>query len=126
MGTLLSRLARPFLAAGARRWVSYPALDDLLGWSGSGIMPGRTWVVAPDKPTLKRRWEVLIKAKQADKPELLTEHPTDRRVDTVLSDGLPGFPTNKTPIGQETGACPNPSGSATGHLTGSGSFPTSD
>lgn len=98
----------PFLAAGAARWMSYPALDDLLRWSGSGIMPGRTWIVAPDKPTLKQRWEKLIGAKQADKPDLLTEHKTDRRVDTVLSDGLPGFPTNKTPIGQETGPCPEP------------------
>jgi hypothetical protein len=98
----------PFLAAGAARWVSYPALDDLLCWSGSGIMPGRTWVVAPDKPTLKQRWEALINAKQADKPGLLLEHEKDRSVKTVLSDGLPGFPVNKTPIGQETGPCPEP------------------
>ena len=98
----------PFLAAGATRWMGYPALDDLLGWSGSGIMPGRTWVVAPDKSTLKQRWERLINAKQADKPGLFLEHKTDRRVDTILSDGLPGFPAKKTPIGQETGSCPEP------------------
>ena len=29
----------PFLAAGAARWVSYPALDDLLCYSGSGALP---------------------------------------------------------------------------------------
>jgi Type ISP C-terminal specificity domain/N-6 DNA Methylase len=98
----------PFLPAGAARWMSYPALEDLLRWSGSGTMPGRTWVVAPDKPALKQRWEALIKAKPAAKPGLLTEHPTDRRVDTVLSDGLPGFPVTTTSIGEETGSCPGP------------------
>ena len=77
--------------------MSYPALEDLLRWSGSGTMPGRTWVVAPDKPTLKQRWDALTKAKPADKPGLFTEHPTDRRVDTVLSDGLPGFPATTDP-----------------------------
>ena len=71
-------------------------------------MPGRTWVVAPDKPTLNQRWEALIKAKQPDKPQLFLEHPTDRRVDTLLPDGLPGFPAPTTPIGEETGPCPDP------------------
>ena len=88
--------------------MAIPRLEDLLGWSGSGVMPGRTWVMAPDKPTLKQRWEALTRAKQADKPGLFPEHPTDRRVDTVLSDGLPGFPATKTPIGKETGPCPDP------------------
>ena len=75
---------------------------------GSGVMPGRTWVVAPDKPTLTQRWERLINAKQADKAGLFTEHDRDRRVDTVISIPLPGFPENKTPIGKETGSCPAP------------------
>jgi hypothetical protein len=98
----------PFLPASTGRWTGYPALDDLLRWSGSGVMPGRTWVIASDTPTLKQRWNTFIKAKQADKPDLLTEHETDRRVDTVLSDGLPGFPSNATPIGEEHGPCPEP------------------
>jgi Type ISP C-terminal specificity domain/N-6 DNA Methylase len=98
----------PFLPVGAAQWMSFPALDDLLGWSGSGTMAGRTWVVAPDRPTLEQRWKALTKAKNADKPGLFLEHPTDRRVDTVLSDGLPGFPATKVPIGKETGPCPDP------------------
>jgi hypothetical protein len=52
----------PFLPAGGMRWLSYPALDDLLRYSGSGVMPGRTWVVAPDAETLRRRWERLTTA----------------------------------------------------------------
>jgi hypothetical protein len=79
----------PFFPASGARWLSFPALDDLLRWSGSGTMQGRTWVVAPDKTTLKQRWDKLTKAKQPDKPRLLSEHPRDRRVDTVLSDPIP-------------------------------------
>ena len=38
----------PFLPAGAAVWVSYPALEDLFKYNGSGVMTGRTWVIAPD------------------------------------------------------------------------------
>ncbi|RAO25502.1 hypothetical protein ONO23_05854 [Micromonospora noduli] len=98
----------PFLPAGDDEWSSFPSLDDLLRYSGSGTMPGRTWVIAPDQWTLSQRWHALTAAKQADKPDLLSEHNRDRRVDTVLSEGLPGFPATRTPIGAETGPCPTP------------------
>jgi hypothetical protein len=72
------------------------------------MMPGRTWVVAPDAETLHRRWNQLVSAKPGDKAALLSEHPRDRRVDTVLSDNLPGYPSTSVPIGEETGPCPDP------------------
>jgi len=97
-----------FLPASSATWSSYPHLDDLLGYSGSGTMPGRTWVIAPDQDTLRQRWNTLTQARPADKPEMLSEHKTDRRVDTVLSDNLPGYPPTNTPIGAEAGACPTP------------------
>ncbi|MBQ0902667.1 type ISP restriction/modification enzyme [Micromonospora sp. U21] len=98
----------PFLPASGGLWAGFPSLDDLLRYSGSGMMPGRTWVIAPDQDTLAERWRALTTAKSADKPNLLSEHKRDRRVDTVLSDGLPGFPATRTPIGDETGPCPTP------------------
>jgi hypothetical protein len=98
----------PFLPGGGSQWTGFLALDDLLRWSGSGSMPGRTWVIAPDKPTLQQRWDALISADPNQQPDLFSEHKRDRRVDTVLSDGLPGFPATRTPIGDETGPCPEP------------------
>ncbi len=98
----------PFLGAGSPRWLGYAALDDLLCYSGSGIMSGRGWIIAPDKPTLEQRWDKLINAKQTAKPELFTEAKSGCRLDTVVPDGLPGFPARKTQIGQETGPCPEP------------------
>ena len=38
----------PFLPAATGGWATYPALDDLFVYNGSGVMPGRTWVIAPD------------------------------------------------------------------------------
>lgn len=98
----------PFVPAAGGRWASFPLLDDLLHWSGSGVMPGRTWVIAPDSETLGMRWDRLVGAKKANKPDLLSEHPNDRRVDTVLRDNLPGYEPRETPIGEETGPCPEP------------------
>jgi hypothetical protein len=99
----------PFLPPSAARWLSFPALDDLLRWSGSGTMPGRTWIIAPDEPTLVRRWEGLTKAKDEKKSELFGEHVTTTpRLDTVVREGLPGFPAPTVPIGKETGPCPVP------------------
>lgn len=95
----------PFLPPGGEQWNSFPSLDDLLRYSGSGTMPGRTWVIAPDQETLGQRWHALTTAKPVDKPMLLSEH-KDRQVNTVLSDALPGFPATRTPIGNETGPCP--------------------
>jgi len=97
----------PFLPAGAASWSAMPALDDLLAWSGSGTMPGRTWVVDPSPEVLRRRWARLVTADVEERALLLAEHRQDRRVDTQLSDNLPGYPT-RGPIATESGSCPAP------------------
>ncbi len=38
----------PFLPEAANEWATYPALDEFFVYNGSGVMPGRTWVIAPD------------------------------------------------------------------------------
>jgi len=98
-----------FRPGGSDRWLMFPGLDDLLPWSASGVMPGRTWVIAPTPNVLIRRWQALIDAvSRPKKRELFKEHRTDRRVDTVLSDNLPGYRATKVPIEAESGACPRP------------------
>jgi hypothetical protein len=49
----------PFLPAGADDWEGYPALEALFVYNGSGVMPGRTWVIAPDAQSLRARWNRL-------------------------------------------------------------------
>ena len=83
----------PLLPEAQGRWTSFPSLDDLLAWSGSGTMPGRTWVVGPDSDLLRRRWKSLMESDPDDQGALLQEHKSDRRMDTRLSDNLPGYET---------------------------------
>lgn len=98
----------PFLPAGAASWTSLPALDELLAWSGSGTMPGRTWVTSPSLVTLRLRWLRLIAAASEEKRILLDEHPTDRTIHTRLSDNLPGYPAPSTSLADEGAGCPAP------------------
>lgn len=98
----------PFLPRGAADWARSPALDDLLSWSGSGTMPGRTWVISPSAAVLKSRWKQLITAAPSDKKALLSEHPQDRTIHTLLSDNLPGYARADLTIADETGSCPEP------------------
>lgn len=98
----------PFLPTADGVWETMPALSDLMPWSGSGIMPGRTWVVAPRPDVLRSRWNRLVAAPPEEKPLLLVEHRRDRTVRTVLRDNLPAYDPPAGPIGDETGACPPP------------------
>lgn len=92
----------PFLPAGGGQWLSFVALDDLFRYDGSGVMPGRTWVIAPDAESLHARWEALIDAPVGDKPRMLMEHRRDRRVDTIVSEPLPGHAAHPKAIADET------------------------
>jgi hypothetical protein len=100
----------PFLPAATGAWATFPALDDLFAYNGSGVMPGRTWIIAPDAESLRERWQRLVKAKPEQKEELFVPHLNkgklgDRHVHRVVSRGLPGFPDNAKPIAEDKGEC---------------------
>ena len=85
----------PFLPAATGGWATYPALDELFAYDGSGVMPGRTWVIAPDRQSLERRWDALVRESDPKRKELLF-HPHgsdgelgDRHTGKLLSEGLP-------------------------------------
>ena len=61
----------PFLPEFGGKWADFAPLGALFDYGGSGVMPGRTWIIAPDKRTLEKRWERLAKEKEADKREEL-------------------------------------------------------
>lgn len=68
----------PFLPAAGVTWAAFPALEDVFVYNGSGVMPGRTWVIAPDKTTLQRRWEALVQEKDETRKETMF-HPQLRK-----------------------------------------------
>jgi hypothetical protein len=86
----------PFLPAAAGAWATFPALKELFIYDGSGVMPGRTWIIAPDVDSLEKRWSRLIAEKDAEKkgllyhPHLRQNEPGDKHVSKPLAEGLPG------------------------------------
>ncbi|QCI65139.1 type ISP restriction/modification enzyme [Phreatobacter stygius] len=98
----------PFLPAATGLWAEMPALTDLFVYDGSGVMPGRTWVIAPDRGTLSRRWDRLIAEKDADRKEVLFHphlrggEPGDKHVRKDLKKGLANHEQRLSPVISET------------------------
>lgn len=72
----------PFLPAHKGSWSDFAPLEALIHDSGLGVMPGRTWVIAPDVPSLHERWNRLATEKDAEKRAMLFH--------AHLRNGLPG------------------------------------
>jgi hypothetical protein len=103
----------PFLPASTGAWATYPKLDDLFVYNGSGVMPGRTWIIAPDIVSLDARWKKLASAKAGEMerlfhPHLNNEELGDRHSNRIVNDGLPGFPARKKPVATDTEPPPAP------------------
>jgi hypothetical protein len=52
----------PFRPAGTGPYFTWPQLIDLMPWQHSGMQVKRTWPIAPDEETLRRRWRALLRA----------------------------------------------------------------
>ncbi len=99
----------PFLPASTGAWATYPQMEELFVYNGSGVMPGRTWVIAPDAESLERRWQKLVQAPEKEKeelfhPHLLTEGLGDRHSRRVVREGLSGYPARTQPVASDKGA----------------------
>ncbi len=98
----------PFLPASTGAWATFPKLEDLFLYNGSGVMPGRTWVIAPDAATLERRWQRLVHAPAEEKEELFHPHLRggqigDKHSKKVVTKGLAGQEATKKSIAEEKG-----------------------
>ncbi|GAB4350885.1 MAG: hypothetical protein Fur0042_18980 [Cyanophyceae cyanobacterium] len=85
----------PFLPALRGAWSTYVALQDLFIYNGSGVMPGRTWIIAPDPDSLERRWNALINAPSDQKETLFHPHlrggkPGDKHSAKIVKKPLAG------------------------------------
>lgn len=73
-------------------------------------MPGRTWVIAPDKASLEARWNALIGKKDAARkamlfhPHLRDDKPGDKHAAKVVKEGLAGRPHRTLPVAADKGA----------------------
>jgi len=62
----------PFVPAPEGRWAEWPQLVDLFPWRHSGVQLKRTWPIAPNEETLRRRWRRLA-ASGAERASLFHE-----------------------------------------------------
>lgn len=99
----------PFLPAMAGEWRTYPRLDAFFDYNGSGVMPGRTWIIAPDVESLARRWDTLTSENDPAQKELLF-HPHmprgelgDRYVAKVPTENLHGHEARMMSVGADSG-----------------------
>ena len=99
-----------FFPRSAGAWGEFAALEDLFVYDGSGVMPGRTWVIAPDRDSLERRWKALqSEADAGNKEALFHPHlrggkPGDKHVHKPLRQGLRGHEFRPGPVASDTGA----------------------
>ena len=103
----------PFLPASTGAWATFPALEDLFLYDGSGVMPGRTWIIAPDAASLHSRWKVLTTAPAEEKEALFQPHLKkgglgDRHTKKIVSLSLAGFVPRPTTLADEKGDCSAP------------------
>jgi len=100
----------PFLPASTGAWATYPKLEDLFIYNGSGVMPGRTWIIAPDAESLERRWQKLVHAPAEEKEVLFHPHLRagkigDKHSRKVVAKGLAGYEATTKSVADEKGSC---------------------
>lgn len=113
-------LRDPFLAESAGAWAAFPALDDLFFYSGSGVLLGRIWPIAPDVRTLTKRWDALVRETDVVKKEALFR-PTVRKnpktgkhevahrhIKKVVTSDIPNLYNSGRSIASESGSCTEP------------------
>jgi hypothetical protein len=102
-----------FLPAAAGAWSTFPHLDAFFSYSGSGVMPGRTWVIAPDADSLRRRWHRFIRERSHEEGDLVSPARSDgelgdRHTNKVPEDGLPGHEFRGMPVAKDQGQVVTP------------------
>ena len=99
----------PFLPKRAGAWGTFPALKDLFVYDGSGVMPGRTWVIAPDASSLESRWKRLVREKNPrDREILFHPHLRDRTSTKISKSGLAGHEFRAMPVANDSGSVIKP------------------
>jgi len=77
----------PFRPHGNGIYFSWPKLTDIMPWQHSGVQVKRKWPIAPDKDTLKLRWQKLLQSE--NRSVAFVESP-ERTIDKKYSHDFTG------------------------------------
>ncbi|WP_375458476.1 type ISP restriction/modification enzyme [uncultured Enterovirga sp.] len=75
----------PLLPERTGDWGEFPAVPEFFDWASPGVKTHRTWVIAPDAETLRRRWTAMQAAKSPASKHALFHPDRDRTLDKVVS-----------------------------------------
>ena len=95
-------------------WADFAPLEDMFAYDGSGVMPGRTWVIAPDRASLERRWKALQAESDPETketlfhPHLLGGEVGDKHVNKTPRQGIYGHEFRGGSVGSDMGAVVRP------------------
>jgi hypothetical protein len=108
-----SEWREPFLPASKGAWATFPLLDDFFVYNGSGVMPGRTWIIAPDTESLQRRWQTLVTAPSEQQetlfhPHLCDGHVGDKHSKKIGTAPLPGLEPRPQSVADDQEDCVEP------------------
>ncbi len=100
----------PFLPDTDGAWGAFTPLEDLFVYNGSGVMPGRTWVIAPDSSSLSARWNRLINETDANIREALfyPHENGDRTSVKAARKGLTGHEARLSAVANDKSAVVQP------------------
>ena len=100
----------PFLRDAQGEWAEFPTLENLFDYNGSGVMPGRTWVIAPDAGSLSERWSRLMFERNAAAKEALfyPHEGGDKTLDKPTRVGLAGHEMRPGPVNSDTRSAISP------------------
>lgn len=103
----------PFLPESKGDWTSFPSLEDFFVYNGAGVMPGRTWIIAPDPESLQYRWQNLVQAPAHEKDILFHPHMVrgkvgDRHSNKIVTTALAGYELRRISIANDNGDCIQP------------------
>ncbi len=92
-----------FRPKGKGDFFSWSELIDLFPWQHSGVEPTRTWPIAVDEDTLRRRWKALVfSSEQAELFQETRDRKVDREYLSVQGTArLPALATLKEDAGME-------------------------
>ncbi|MCB1885851.1 MAG: N-6 DNA methylase [Geminicoccaceae bacterium] len=103
-----------FFPAKTGAWSDFAALEDLFTYNGSGVMPGRTWVIAPDPASLEARWNRLRAERDPSvketlfHPHLRGGKPGDKHLNKMPKQGLYGHEFRSSAVANDEGAVVRP------------------
>jgi hypothetical protein len=99
----------PFLPAAVGVWGASAPMADMFLYDSSGVLSGRTWVIAPDVESLRQRWNALrdevdpARKEVLFHPTLRNGEPADRHTRKVVRDGLHGHEFRNYTVAADTG-----------------------